>query len=207
MAVQKDKDDAGCPSVWYSNVRIGMIIVWLLLSCLDIWIWRQNQAPAWSAIVLLITNVWGWLDAVLRYPILHDVDSLFTLKNLLLILLKIGWLIWVFTRNKAYPISFVVCSMLAIIVPMFYAMFLPLDESEQAYNLIKSTYSDDDLAKRLWHFASNPRESVRAFNRMRYKAMKRGMEELAERSPSVAAKLGDMSPSRKAMLRKPGRSV
>ncbi|CAE8606086.1 unnamed protein product [Polarella glacialis] len=205
-------DDEICPSVWYGRAKVFMFVLWSAFCGLDTYIWWTNKAPPWSILVLVLTNGWGWLDAVVRYPIIHDIDSLFTLKNLLLILLKILWLILIFMRNKENPVMFVVGSMLAIVVPMFYAMFLPLDETEKAYNLIKSAYSDDDIGLRLWIFLRDPRAGVLALNRMRYRAVKRGLEELAERSPAAAAKLGEsggflMSASGKAALRKPGRSV
>eukprot|EP00930_Biecheleria_cincta_P065703 TRINITY_DN51566_c0_g1_i1.p1 TRINITY_DN51566_c0_g1~~TRINITY_DN51566_c0_g1_i1.p1 ORF type:complete len:209 (-),score=20.83 TRINITY_DN51566_c0_g1_i1:73-699(-) len=196
-----------CPSVWYRHVRLGMMFFWFVLTGLDLWVWHKNKAPSWAIIGLALTNVWGWLDAVLRYPVLHDIDSAFTLKNLLLILLKISWLILVFMRKKENPVSFVICSMLAIIMPMFYAMFLPLDETDQAYNLIKSTTDDADIAIRLWRFLRDPKANLQAINRWRNRAVKRGLEEIAERTPSVAAKLGELSPSTRGKLRKPGRCV
>eukprot|EP00931_Biecheleriopsis_adriatica_P078643 TRINITY_DN52072_c0_g1_i1.p1 TRINITY_DN52072_c0_g1~~TRINITY_DN52072_c0_g1_i1.p1 ORF type:complete len:206 (+),score=27.76 TRINITY_DN52072_c0_g1_i1:62-679(+) len=202
-----DSKDEGCPSVWYAHVRIGMGIVWIMLTGMDLWVHFVNDAPRWSLIGLVITNVWGWLDAVLRFPILHEMDSLFVIKQLFMLLLKFAWLIMVYMRKKANPIAFVFCCMLAVIAPMIYTMVLPIDESEKTYNLIRSTYVDEDIAVRIWRVIGNPRESLRAFNRMRHKAMKRSLEEIAERSPAMAAKISDMSPSKRGMLRNPGRSV
>ncbi|CAE7264066.1 unnamed protein product [Symbiodinium sp. CCMP2456] len=205
MAAQEQ--DAACPSVWYARVKCGMLIFWIFFTGIDVWMWHWNQSPLWLLACLVVTNGWGWLDAVLRYPVLHDIDSPFTLKNLLLILGKICWLITVFLRHKSHPVSFVLCSMLAIVVPMFYAMLLPLDETEQVYNLIKSMYTDEDILVRCWRFLRNPRQTMEAWNRQRHRIIKRGCEEIAERTPTVAAKLGELSPTRRAMLRKPGRSV
>mmetsp|Transcript_2997 Transcript_2997/g.5236 ORF Transcript_2997/g.5236 Transcript_2997/m.5236 type:complete len:206 (-) Transcript_2997:25-642(-) len=203
----KHASESPCPSVWYAGVKIVMFTLWCLLTGLDIWMLHWNGAPPWAVGFLVLTNGWGWLDAVLRYPLLHDIDSFFTLKNMLLILLKILWLILVFMRSKTNPVSFVICAMLAIIAPMFYAMMLPLDEPDQVYNLIKSLYIDEDIALRFWNFVRAPGHGFQAWNRQRNKIIKRGLEEIAELSPRAAAKLGEMSPSRRAMLRKPGRSV
>ncbi|CAJ1342736.1 unnamed protein product [Effrenium voratum] len=206
-----DNGSAGCPTVWYNKVKSAMMLLWLILTCMDWNVWRANRGSFWLLSVLVMTNVWGWLDAVLRYPVLHDVDSFFVIKQLGVILLKMSWLITVFSQKKLSASGFVASAMLTIVLPMFYCMLLPLDENQQVYNIIKSSCNNEDLFKRVWRFFLHPRqkskECVRVLSKNHYLALKRGLEEIAERSPCVAEKLGEISPKSRAMLRKPGRSV
>eukprot|EP00435_Cladocopium_sp_Y103_P031876 s1184_g8.t1 len=208
---------ATCPVVWYNRVRVCFGVSAVFLTCVDLLLWQRNQASKKFLIFLVFSNLYGWTDAVLRFPLMHDLDSPFSIKHLFLLLLKLAWLLLVFTHKKAAPIAFVVQAMLTMVMPMLYAMCLPLDEPDTVYNVLKPHYVDADVCVRLCRFLRNPRENLEdcfdAFRRTRSKVLIRGLRELHEHSPKVAEKLHEFSPkdcrspTSKAFFRKNGRTV
>eukprot|EP00434_Breviolum_minutum_P033778 symbB.v1.2.029889.t1/scaffold3304.1/size59434/2 len=210
-------DGGACPVAWFGKVKIFFAIMAVLLTGVDLWLWQRNQAPVWFLTALALSNGWGWTDAVLRFPLLHDLDSAFSFKHLFLGLLKLAWLILVFTCKKAAPVVFVILAMLTIVMPMIYAIFLPLDEPDTVYNVLKTHYVDEDVCIRLWQAMKNPKKSFEecqeALWRTRSKVLIRGLRELHEHSPKVAEKLHELSPKdcrspvSKAFFRKNGRTV
>eukprot|EP00913_Durusdinium_trenchii_P030707 g28761.t1 len=48
-------------------------------------LYMADVISVWSFLALLFCNLWGHLDAFLRFPIVHDLDSLFALKQLFLL--------------------------------------------------------------------------------------------------------------------------
>merc|ERR1712113_1302423 len=53
----------------------------------------------WMVCVILLSNVWGFLDAVLRFPVVYDVGTFFYLKQGFLVFLKVLCLSYMFEKQ------------------------------------------------------------------------------------------------------------
>ncbi|CAK9101970.1 unnamed protein product [Durusdinium trenchii] len=73
-----------CPLVWYRRARLLLGLAAVVLTGLDNYLWCWNQAPRWLLGTLVLLTGWGWGDAVLRFPLIHDIDSFFTIKQVVL---------------------------------------------------------------------------------------------------------------------------
>ena len=51
----------------------------------------------WVIAVIVLNNVWGLLDAAMRYPVVYDLDTFFTLKQVVLVA----------SKTVAYALGFV----------------------------------------------------------------------------------------------------
>merc|ERR1719359_479985 len=87
----------------------------------------NDLTRTWVAVVSLIVNLWGGLDALLRFPAAHDLESFFAIKQFLLLVAK--------TFSYAFGINGFrqhIGTFLAILVliiwglPVLYLMALPL---------------------------------------------------------------------------------
>jgi len=103
----------------------------------------------WVIVVSLLVNLWGWLDALLRFPVVHDVQSVFTAKQFLLLVLK--------TLSYAFGIiglsdhigKFLLLVMINIWgMPVLYLMALPL------HDYAEPDERDVDLVLRVWQFTT-----------------------------------------------------
>lgn len=51
--------------------------------------YRDTYKP-WIFTGILFMNIWGMLDAILRFPIVHDLDTFFSVKLVLIIGGRVG---------------------------------------------------------------------------------------------------------------------
>lgn len=197
------------PKGWYTATRYALIVVWILLAGRDLREWLISSNPTWTIIMLVLTDVWGWLDAVLRYPVVHDIDSLFALKHSLLLVAKLVWLTLAFIASQPHPhlLKFVFDILACIIVPTIYCLLLPVDESPADYRFIVHGVVDEDIATRLVRVVTNPAQFLKDVNTWRRRWMRRSLEQLADNSPRASQFLRELSPTAKQLLRKPNRSV
>lgn len=97
--------------------------------------WVQSF-EMWMVIVLLATYSWGGLDAVLRFPVVHDTNSFFALKQLFLLVFKIACLTYNYRSCAGIRICYFAMLVLNILMlPMIYCLSLPLDSSDSAEEL------------------------------------------------------------------------
>eukprot|EP00927_Polykrikos_kofoidii_P005680 TRINITY_DN12251_c0_g1_i1.p1 TRINITY_DN12251_c0_g1~~TRINITY_DN12251_c0_g1_i1.p1 ORF type:complete len:268 (-),score=16.79 TRINITY_DN12251_c0_g1_i1:91-894(-) len=111
----------------------------------------------WSvAIVVIISSLWGSLDAILRFPVFHDFDTIFTLKQIILIGIKI----LAFGLGISSKIWFYVLFMIEVLFfPLIYYVNLQLDDSERFRAV--SEVVDDDILCRVGAFFTNTRDRRR----------------------------------------------
>jgi hypothetical protein len=56
---------------------------------MELWVYFVGFIKFWTILVVLFCNAWGMFDAFLRYPSCHDIDTLFGLKQVALVTLKL----------------------------------------------------------------------------------------------------------------------
>merc|ERR1719316_745 len=72
-----------------SQVRQVLCVIFWIMLFVELWVWWCGYTKTWTIGVMLLSQGWGIFDAILRFPVVHDLESWFTLKNALLTLLRI----------------------------------------------------------------------------------------------------------------------
>merc|ERR1719296_144754 len=186
------------------RVRAMMFIVLMMVSLTEIGLMSQGYVESWVLSLSLLANIWGGLDAVLRYPAAHDFESFFTWKQILLVA----------TKTVAYSFGMVsfkqdLCIFLLVLflniwgLPVCYLMALPMDPREQ---VIAPGAYDADLLLRIWQLASCSIERRRCMLTCRG-WMYRKLNTASERSPLARMVICVASSEHRRVLRKVGRSV
>lgn len=136
-----------------------MLLILVVVTAFELGFATQCSAVSGLAGCCLLVNVWGPLDALMRFPKAHEIESLFTLKQFLLLALK--------TLTLAFGIDAITdhLGLLLIVLllniaglPVLYSMALPLDPAER---VLKDDAYDVDLAWRLWKVLRCPGERRR----------------------------------------------
>lgn len=134
------------------SVLAGVMVLELGLCCTGIL--DPFMAPA-----LLLLNAWGPLDAVLRYPFVYELDSLFAVKQLLLLCAKLALFPFGFVDLLAYfYILVALWSLDFVVLPFVYIVSLPFEctPAEQRGLAKLSGASDTDVAVRLARAVASP---------------------------------------------------
>merc|ERR1712087_477047 len=66
----------------HEELRALMLVILSAGSTLEFALCCTGHLHWWVACLGLLVNLWGPLDAILRFPILHDLESIFTVKQL-----------------------------------------------------------------------------------------------------------------------------
>jgi len=190
----------------HSPIRIQriMIAILALVTFAELQLVYANKTRLWVFWASLIVNCWGGLDALLRFPVAHDLESFFTLKQLVLLLAKTLAYVFGMVSLRDHVATFMAVLFLDIWgLPVLYAMALPMDPIDQ----VRADESDDvDLAIRVWQLAMSSTE------RQRYLAscrswMYRGLTAVSEHSSLARMAVCAASPAHRRMLRRRGREV
>jgi hypothetical protein len=155
---------AGCLWCLYleSNPTPGRIRSWGYLavaavSVTDFTLWYYEVAWSWLVLAALPVNVWGMLDAVMRFPAPHDVESLFTLKQFALLAAKVAMYTYGFVDFYASGLIYVTLFAVNVIgLPLFYFVALPMDGSRSKAATVD--VGDVDVAVRLLRIITNTEE-------------------------------------------------
>eukprot|EP00913_Durusdinium_trenchii_P003829 g3546.t1 len=88
--------------------------------------------------------------------------------------------------------------MSSVMLPMAYAMSLPLDEMQEVYKKLTNQHVDKDLCVRIWYYVADPEvcweaceDSYKSIKRTRNHLFKRGALEVGDWSPKAAEKLAE----------------
>jgi len=111
-------------------------------------IWYADILKPSLLVPMLLTNVWGMYDAIARFPVVHDVDSFFTLKEIVLVAGKtLGYALGFRDIGRAAG-WFLLCLFSNVwFVPLIYLMALPIGDPVQQNSRID--IDDEDLICRL----------------------------------------------------------
>lgn len=142
------------------RVRNGLHVIHTVQNVIEVSIWLSGAVKGWVILLIIVANAWGMMDALLRFPIIHDIDSLFGIKQIALIAAKlIGYAMGF--RNVGQHIGWFILTILTCVLsmPILWLTALPFgDVSVYA----KTDAVDEDLAFRLWKAWKDPVERAAA---------------------------------------------
>ncbi|CAE8603768.1 unnamed protein product, partial [Polarella glacialis] len=109
----------------------------------------------WFLLVIALCNGWGMLDAFFRFPLVHDLDSFFGLKQVLLITVKMAGYSLGFhdiSRFVGWFVLLILCNVFTL--PILWLTALPIGDVASYHQ--KHDVVDEDLLLRLWRMTSSP---------------------------------------------------
>lgn len=186
------------------RVRATMFLVLVLSTCVDLGLASWGVTFSWVASVSLLVNCWGGLDALLRYPAAHDLESFFCVKQFFLLSLKtLVYVIGIVSFRQHISIFLAVLLVNIWGMPVLYLMALPMDPAEQ---VIKDDTYDVDLAVRVWYLAVCKAERSLCIQTCRGWWYKR-LAAASECSSLARLAICAASPEHRRIFKKMGRSV
>lgn len=189
------------------RVRARMFLVLLCVALSEIGLALCGVLFPRTALVSTLVNVWGPLDAVLRFPAAHDLESFFFTKQLSLTLLKTFAIMFGMTSFRMHIAKGLVLLLFDTWgLPVLYLMALPLDVKEQ----VAKDERDVDLVVRLWRLVFHGVERRRCIalcQKWWYRHLKWAGEDskLAPWAKKIA--ICHATPEHKRLLQKQGRAV
>jgi len=158
----------------------------------------------WVTVVALIVNIWGWLDALLRFHAAHDALSLFATKQLLLLVAKtLSYAFGIIGLRQHIGIFLTVLLMNIWGLPVLYLMAVPVHLAEQP----GATYERDmDLIVRVWRTTTCKAERQQCL-RSAKGVLHKGLFAVSQRSPMAKFALCSASPAYRRAFSKGCRSV
>mmetsp|Transcript_84942 Transcript_84942/g.218808 ORF Transcript_84942/g.218808 Transcript_84942/m.218808 type:complete len:229 (+) Transcript_84942:74-760(+) len=131
-----------------AHVRASMFLVVVLVTSTELILALSGVVAPWVVLVSLTANIWGSLDAVLRFPAAHEVESFFSIKQFVLLLIKTFAFLRGFESVKMHVMK-AICVLIfnTWCLPVLYLMALPLDACE---NVHSNDENDVDLLRKLW---------------------------------------------------------
>lgn len=120
-------------------------------------LWTESLRP-WMVFPISIVNIWGYTDAVLRFPVIHQIDSFFTVKNLVLLAFKVAMLAFGFRKldivsNACLMVFLMVMNVLGL--PALYFAALPVEATVVQQRLAAHDVNDVDMAQNAYLFATD----------------------------------------------------
>jgi hypothetical protein len=152
----------------------------------------------------LAVNLWGGLDAVCRYPAAHDLESLFTVKQCFLLLVKTFAYASGVLLFRDDLVKFLIVLLVNIWgLPVLYLMALPLDPREQ---VVADDRDDVDLVVKVWQIYACRHERQRCLKTCRT-WLHRRLFAVSEKSPMAKIALCAASKNYRRAFSKGCRSV
>jgi len=181
--------------------RIRAVLHWILAveTLVELSIWLGGVVKPWVLVVILVCNGWGLLDAFLRFPVVHDLDSLFSLKQVLLITVKLAGYALGF-RNVAKYVGWFILLVLCCVflLPILWLTALPIGDVTSYHQ--KHDVVDTDLAVRAWRACCSKPERAAHAARLRV-SCKRAVVVLVGVCPCLRSAALRLDPSLARLLR------
>lgn len=187
------------------RVRAWMFLILAFSTSAELGLAVAGVVQPWVLVISLVCNLWGGLDAVLRYPASHDLESFFTVKQFFLLVVKTFAYAFGILSFRSHIVKFLVVLLFNTWgLPVLYLMALPLDVNEQ---VVRDDEYNVDLAVRVWQLTLNQHE--------RRKCIATGQSwwyrklSTASESSSIARNIAmcSASPEYRRVLQRKGRSV
>jgi len=135
------------------NTRFMLVLIVAALSIVELHHVWTGRMCGWMAWATLVGNVWGFLDAALRFPSCRNVGTFFALKQCVLLSVKVACLSRGFEeRSFENAMWFLVLLDLNIFFPLLYATALP-DGDAVEQQLAANDVVNADLALRAMGWA------------------------------------------------------
>eukprot|EP00397_Hematodinium_sp_SG-2012_P020550 GEMP01021176.1.p1 GENE.GEMP01021176.1~~GEMP01021176.1.p1 ORF type:complete len:218 (+),score=21.96 GEMP01021176.1:83-736(+) len=133
------------------GIRTTLYITLLVVTVVEFSLWYFELTKSWHIIPMTLCNIWGMYDAIARYPVVHDVDSFFTLKEIVIVAGKtIGYSVG-FRNIGRMAGWFLLCLFVNVwFLPLMYLMALPIGDVQLQH--AKSDVTDEDVIVRILNF-------------------------------------------------------
>jgi len=165
------------------TTRRALFLIVATLSGVELHHVWTGHMYGWMVPVILVGNVWGFLDAVLRFPIVYDVGTFFTLKQCFLVTFKVVSLSCGFEdlnyENMLWLLAILVVN---AFFPLLYTLALPIDDDVVEQRLAAHDVVDVDLALRVIELATNRQRRQDTYGSLKRRVCSTALN-LADRSP------------------------
>ena len=113
-----------------SGIRRALHVVFLIFNAIEILLYQRETFKGYTLPVIMFCNFWGMFDAILRYPVVHDLDTFFAVKQVCLVALKTMAYAIGFRNLGRNAVTFLCCLFGNVwAVPLLYVMALPIGDS------------------------------------------------------------------------------
>ncbi|CAD7937715.1 unnamed protein product [Amoebophrya sp. A25] len=188
------------------SARLAMHIFLAVVCSLEFFIWWRDNLRDWAFWCVMFCNFWGMFDAILRFPTVHELDSFFSLKMIVLVALKTMTYAVGFKNMGKNAILFLGCLFGCVwSMPLLYVMALPIGDSRMAH--ARTDCRDVDVLLKIYIFCSQQESEYR-------NDMRDNMIYLRDTALSQLAKVPGMAPVLvranlvdRRVLRRPGREI
>jgi len=188
-----------------ARVKAVMSLTLLLLIATETCLGLRGVTHSSALAVCLVANLWGGLDAVLRFPAEHDLESFFGLKQIGLIGAKsCAFMCSFFLHNASFPVLLSLLIIDAWGLPLLYIMALPTEPQEQ--QALFDPHNDVDVVVRSWRFIFSQAERRRCIEDCQ-SWLYRNLTFLSEHSSLACLAVCAASAEHRRSLRKRGRCV
>ncbi|CAK8999813.1 unnamed protein product [Durusdinium trenchii] len=185
------------------RIRAVMFIMLFAVTSTEIGLVLFGVVGIKTTLLAMFVNLWGGLDALLRFPAAHDLESWFSAKQFCLLLVKTICYAFGFIGFRQHIGKFIALILLNVWgLPVLYLMALPLDPCEQ----VAEEEYDVDLAVRVWQLAVCSKERRRSLDTCRC-WVNRKLVAASEHSPLARMAICAASPHYRRAFNKKGRSV
>jgi len=184
--------------------RVIMLFGLLVATVVELDMGCRGEVHPLTLAFSLVANLWGGLDAVLRFPAKHTLESFFGKKQTILIAAKTFACI---LSCRFHSTSFATLLVMLLIdvwgLPVLFLMALPMNPKEQ---VLKNVANDIDIVLRIWRLVRSPDE------RQHYAARLlawwyRKLTGFSERSSLALFVVSATSPEHRRRLQRRGRCV
>lgn len=187
-----------------ARVRLVMMGILTAATAGEMGLCAHGLTTTWVASMSLFVNLWGGLDALLRFPASHEFESFFSTKQFLLLVLKTFGYAFGINEFRQHIGAFLMVLLIVIWgLPVMYLMALPLDPAEQ---VAADERDDVDLVLRVWQLTTCQNERQRCLRGCK-KWLHRRLFAATQRSPIAKIALCAASPHYRRAFSKGCRSV
>lgn len=135
-----------------ARVRHAMMFILGLATVMECTFSLKELTLPWVAVVSLFVNFWGGLDALLRFPVAHDLESGFVFKQLFLVTAKtLGYALGMNGFRQHASSFFLILVIIIWGLPVLFLMAMPLDPREQ---VLADDECNVDILVKLWRLSS-----------------------------------------------------
>lgn len=193
------------PDMW--RTRFAMYVVLALSTVFELALCARAVFVWWMWPVILVMNSWGALDAILRFPVLHGFDTMFALKQVVLLVVRVGLYIYGLSSFSDNRIVFFAALMLNILgLPLMYVLALPLDDTACEQAGAARMVVDVDIFVRIGRAVLDPKERRECMLHCSHRA-RQMVAGAARRSSLLSQAACRLDPQMRKVLQKSGRDV
>jgi len=165
------------------TTRRALFLIVAALSGVELHHVWTGHMYGWMVPVIFVGNVWGFLDAVMRFPIVYDVGTFFTLKQCFLVTFKVVCLSCGFEDlNYENMMWLLVILVVNAFFPLLYTLALPIDDDAVEQRLAAHDVVDVDLALRVIELATNRQRRQDSYGSLKRRVFTTAVS-LADHSP------------------------